>query len=132
MGRAINRQRDLPAVVITFVSMAAGSSALVVLGIATQGLGSWSPNHWLIVIWLAVVNTAVTFTLWNRTLRTLTAVESSILHGLMLPQIVLLAFWFLGETLSLQQAAGLILVAAGTIIVQFRRRGSATSPVPAG
>ena len=76
------------------------------------------------MVWLAVVNTALTFTLWNRTLRTLTAVESSILNGLMLPQIVLLAFFFLGETLNLQQIIGLVFVALGTIIVQLRRRRS--------
>ena len=122
MGRAVNRDVALPTLVITFVSMAAGSTALLVAGITTQGAGSWAPQQWLIVAWLAVVNTAFTFTLWNRTLRTLTAVESSILNGLMLPQIVLLAFLFLGETLNLQQVIGLVFVATGTIIVQLRRR----------
>jgi drug/metabolite transporter (DMT)-like permease len=124
MGRAVNRDVALPTLVITFVSMAAGSTALLIAGLATQGAGSWTSQHWLIVVWLAVVNTALTFTLWNRTLRTLTAVESSILNGLMLPQIVLLAFFFLGETLNLQQVIGLVFVALGTIIVQLRRRRS--------
>jgi drug/metabolite transporter (DMT)-like permease len=124
MGRAVNRDVVLPTLVITFVSMAAGSTALLIAGLATQGAGSWTSQHWLIVVWLAVVNTALTFTLWNRTLRTLTAVESSILNGLMLPQIVLLAFFFLGETLNIQQVIGLVFVALGTIIVQLRRRRS--------
>ncbi|HET7012235.1 MAG TPA: DMT family transporter [Anaerolineales bacterium] len=125
MGRAVNRQSVVPALIVTFVSMAAGSFTLLAVGLATQGAGTWTPQSWLIVAWLALVNTALTFTLWNRTLRTLTAVESSILNGLMLPQIVLLAFWFLGETLTARQVVGLLLVAAGTVAVQVQRRRSA-------
>jgi drug/metabolite transporter (DMT)-like permease len=124
MGRAVNRTGAHPATVITFVSMAAGSMALLTLGVAVQGAGTWQPTHWLIVLWLAVVNTALTFTLWNRTLRTLSAVESSILNGLMLPQIVLLAYWFLGETLNARQILGLLMVAVGTVVVQLQRRSS--------
>jgi drug/metabolite transporter (DMT)-like permease len=129
IGRSINRDLDVPPLGITFVSMAAGSLALLVCGVAVQGVGTWRPADGWIVIWLAVVNTAVTFTLWNRTLRTLTAVESSILNGLMLPQIVLLAYFFLGESPTLQQITGLALVALGTIVVQLRR--PAASPAPA-
>ncbi len=63
---------------------------------------------WAIIIWLAVINTAFAFTLWNHTLRTLTAVELSVINGLMMPQIALLAFVFLGEPLSTKEVLGLI------------------------
>ncbi|HSB89089.1 MAG TPA: DMT family transporter [Anaerolineales bacterium] len=132
LGRSINRDLDVPPLGITFVSMAAGSLALLVTGVAVQGVGTWRPVDGLIVTWLAVLNTAVTFTLWNRTLRTLTAVESSILNGLMLPQIVLLAYLFLGEAPSLRQIFGLALVALGTIVVQLRRPTTAPAPAEAG
>jgi len=79
---------------------------------------------------VAVVNTALTFTLWNHTLRTLTAVESSILNGLMLPQIVFLAYVFLGESLTGRQIAGLVLVGVGTLVVQIRREGEDHRPAP--
>jgi drug/metabolite transporter (DMT)-like permease len=71
---------------------------------------------------LAVVNSALAFTLWNRTLRTLSAMESSIINNTMLVQIVLLAWLFLGESLTWRQVAGMVLVAAGTLIVQIRKR----------
>ena len=132
LGRSLNRDLDVPPLGITFVSMAAGSIALLVTGVAVQGVGTWRPVDGLIVTWLAVVNTAVAFTLWNRTLRTLTAVESSILNGLMLPQIVLLAYFFLGEAPTLRQISGLILVAMGTIVVQLRRPTTAPAPAQAG
>ena len=68
-----------------------------------------------IVIWLAVVNTAFAFTLWNHTLRTLSAVESSIINNTMLVQIALLAWAFLGEPLTERQIAGMIVAGLGTL-----------------
>jgi drug/metabolite transporter (DMT)-like permease len=79
-----------------------------------------SLGNWLLVIWLAVINSAVAFTLWNHTLRTLSAMESSILNNTMLIQIAILAWIFLGESISLLKMAGLLLAAFGTLIVQLR------------
>jgi drug/metabolite transporter (DMT)-like permease len=78
----------------------------------------WS--SWGIVIWLAVVNTAVAFTLWNHTLRTLSAMESSIINNTMLIQIAVLALLFLGETLTGLEIVGLLLAALGALLVQVR------------
>jgi drug/metabolite transporter (DMT)-like permease len=54
-------------------------------------------------------------------MRTLTAVESSVLNNLMLVQIAVLAWVFLGETLDLRQLIGLAIALAGIIAVQLRR-----------
>jgi drug/metabolite transporter (DMT)-like permease len=101
--------------------MAVGSVALLASGIAVQGFPAIPIEGWLIVAWLAVVNTAVAFPIWNRTLRTLSAVESSIINSTMLVQIAMLAWLFLGETLSPQDLAGLALVAVGVLVVQLGR-----------
>jgi drug/metabolite transporter (DMT)-like permease len=77
-------------------------------------------QSWLIIFWLAVVNTAVAFTLWNHTLRTLTATESSVINNTMLIQIALLAWIFLDEALAPLQIAALVLVALGALLVQLR------------
>jgi len=55
------------------------------------------------------VNTAFAFTLWNHTLRTLAAVESSIINSTMLIQIAALAWLFLGEPLTRQKIVGIAL-----------------------
>lgn len=68
------------------------------------------------------MNTAFAFTLWNRTLRSLTAVESSIINSTMLGQIAVLAWLFLGESLSWQRGTGLLLAALGTLMVHVRAR----------
>jgi drug/metabolite transporter (DMT)-like permease len=67
------------------------------------------------------VNTALAFTLWNHTLRTLSAMESSIINNTMLFQIALLAWLFLGQPLGWYQVIGIILAALGTLLVQMRK-----------
>jgi drug/metabolite transporter (DMT)-like permease len=124
LGRQINRRGNLSPLLVTTISMGIGGFLLLITGSATQGLGQISHTQWLIILWLAVINTALAFTLWNQSLRTLTAVESSVINNLMLPQIVILAWIFLGESLTGRQIAGIILVGIGTLIVQIQRNGS--------
>lgn len=121
-GRHINSRGDLTPVVVTTVSMGIGGFIMLVTGGISQGFGSWNTQQWTIIFWLALINTAFAFTLWNKTLRTLTAVESSIINGTMLPQIAILAWLFFGEPLNTKQIIGMVLVGIGTLIVQLRKR----------
>ena len=121
LGRQVNRFATTSPLIITFVSMGIGSVVLLMMGILFQGLGSLNLQSWLIIAWLAIVNTAFAFTLWNHTLRSLSAVESSVINSLMMPQIAILAFVFLGETLSNKEITGLVLVGLGVLIVQLKR-----------
>jgi drug/metabolite transporter (DMT)-like permease len=121
-GRRVNRAAVHSPLLITTVSMGIGAALMLAVGIGVQGMGRLSVSQWAILAWLAVVNTAFAFTLWNRSLRALTAVESSVLNGTMMPQIAILAWLFLGEPLALRQIAGMALVAAGALIVQLGRR----------
>lgn len=121
MGRGVNRDQRLSALSVTVISMGAGSAALLISGIALQGLPALKLSSWLIIAWLAVVNTALAFSLWNHTLRTLPAVESSIINNTMLIQIAVLAWLFLDERLTVLQVAGILLAALGALAVQLRR-----------
>mgnify|MGYP001152348563 CR=1 FL=1 len=121
MGRGINRRRTLSPLAVTVASMGIGSVVMLVAGIVTQGMPALSVQNWAIIVWLAVVNTAVAFTLWNLTQRTLSAIETSIINNTMLIQIAILAWIFLGERLSARAILGLALAATGTLIVQLRR-----------
>jgi len=121
MGRSINRSGIYPPLIVTVVSMGSGSIALLVTSFFMEGFPSISLINWLIIVWLAIVNTAFAFTLWNHTLRTLTAMESSIINGTMLIWIPLFAVLFLGESISTKEIFGLIAVGLGTLIVQLRR-----------
>ena len=124
LGRSLARDslaRVGGALGLTALSMAVGSVMLLLVGVAIEGLPTVSANDWLIIGWLAVVNTAFAFTLWNHTLRTLTAVESSVMNNTMLIQIAVLAWLFLGETLDLRQIVGLAVAFAGIVAVQLLR-----------
>ena len=116
--------------VVTAISMGIGSSCLLATGISIQGLPALSWSSWGIVIWLAVVNTALAFTLWNHSLRSLSATESSVINNTMLIQIAVLAWIFLGERLGWIQIAGLALVAGGSLIVQLRRSRKFKGHIP--
>lgn len=121
MGRQINRSGLYHPLVITVVSMGVGSLVLITTGLITEGVPTIGLKSLLIIIWLALVNTAFAFTLWNHTLRTLTAVESSIINGTMLIWIPILAVLFLGESISGKELIGLFAVGLGTLIVQLKR-----------
>lgn len=122
LGRSVNRERMASPLVVTAISMGIGASCLLGGGWATQGLPLLSWKGWGIIVWLALVNTAFAFTLWNRTLQVLSAVESSIINNTMLVQIALLAWLFLGESLGALGIMGLGLAALGTLLVQLRRQ----------
>lgn len=122
LGRSLNRQRRLPPLTVTVISMGIGAFLLLCVGLLRQGLPRLSLLSWAVILWLAVVNTALAFTLWNHTLRTLTAVQSSILNNTMLIQIALLAWLFLGERPTGRAIVGLALATAGALIVQLRPR----------
>ncbi len=120
LGRYINHREAIPALTVTTVSMGVGGLLLLAGGITMQGLPAISTRGWLIIAWLAVVNTAFAFTLWNYTLRTLEAMESSLINSTMLIQVALLAWIFLGESLSTKEWIGLIVAGIGVLLVQLR------------
>ena len=124
LGRHVNRCRAVSPVVVTTISMGIGAACLLCAGLGAQGLPDLTLRAWGTVLWLAVVNTAFAFTLWNHTLRALSATESSVINNTMLIQIAVLAWIFLGERLGAVELLGLLAVACGTILVQFRRRTS--------
>lgn len=124
LGRSINKSHDLHPLVITVVSMGSGALLLLVVGICLQGFPRLSLVDVVLLLWLAVVNTAFAFTLWNHTLRILSATESSMINNTMLIFIAVLAWIFLDEHLTWQACLGLVLAATGILIVQGTARKS--------
>ena len=120
LGRSVNRHRTVSPIVVTAISMGIGAAVLLGVGFGAQGIPAVTLKGWGIICWLAVVNTALAFTLWNRTLRELSATESSVINNTMLIQVALLAWIFLGERPGAVEILGLVAVAAGTLLVQLR------------
>lgn len=118
LGRHINRKELLPPAVITGYSMAVGSALLIAIGLAVEGVPSISGKAWAIIAWLALVNTALAFTLWNLSLQRLSAVESASINNTMLVQIAILAWIFLSEPLGTPELIGIGLVTVGVVLTQ--------------
>lgn len=102
--------------------MIVGSSLLLIAAIIVEGVPKLSPGIIILIIWLAVVNTAVAFVIWNFTLQELRAVESSIINSTMLPQITILAMIFFDERLILKEWVGLILIFITGVIISLARK----------
>ena len=120
VGRTVARSRVASPVLVSAVSMGIGSVVLLSCGLLLQGIPAVSLRNWVIIGWMAVVNTSFAFVLWNHSLRTLTAVESNIITNVMIVEIAVLAWVFLGEGLTPLDTIGLGLVIGGTLLVQLR------------
>lgn len=133
LGRWINREESVPPVVITCISMGRRAFCLLAFGLITQGWPTIPRQGWLVTLWLAVANSAFAFTLWDQTLRVLSAVESTTINNTMLVQIAALAWVFHGERLSLRSTLGLVLAVNDIFLVQLRPtkiigRNTSTTP----
>lgn len=122
LGRAVNRTAHISPLLVTVISMGIGAVLLLAAGVATEPFPALQLQDLLIIVWLAAVNTAFAFTLWNLTLRTLTAAESGVINNAMLIEIAVLAWIFLGEQLTPEQIAGLLVTLLGTVMVQVSPR----------
>ena len=121
LGRDINRTGAVTPLLVTVVSMGIGAMVLLGIGLMVEGIPQIDLKGWAIILWLAVVNTAFAFTLWNHTLRRLRAFESSIINGTRLIWIPVLAVLFLGERINAREILALLVVGIGTLIVQLKR-----------
>jgi len=122
LGRAINREKKFSALTITTISMGFGSIVLLISGILIQGLPALNFTNILFLLWLAVINTAFAFTIWNLSLQKLSAMESSIINGTMLVQIAILAWIFLAEEITVKEFIGMAIAALGALLVQLKKK----------
>jgi drug/metabolite transporter (DMT)-like permease len=122
MGRSVNRDAPVSPVIVTAVSMGVGAAVLLAIGVIVEGIPDISSRSAAIIGWLAVVNTALAFTLWNSAQRRLAAVETAAINNTMLVQIAALAWIFLGESAGPVGIAGIAIVSGGAFLAQAQRR----------
>ncbi|MFZ5823681.1 MAG: DMT family transporter [Bacillota bacterium] len=116
--RKFMRAGAIGAMALTEVAMAAGAVTMAVVAYAVEGLPQLTAVTFGYLLLLAVVNTAFTFPLWAHTQKVLAPFETSTLNNTMLVQIALLAWLLLGESLGLQKVIAILVVTAGTLLVQ--------------
>jgi drug/metabolite transporter (DMT)-like permease len=116
LGRRVNRREGADPLMVTTASMSVGAVALLAVGALVEGLDRPSPTSIAVIVWLAVVNTAWAFVLWNRSLAHLPAASSAVINNLMLVEIAVLAWIFLGERPSVAQIVAIAVVTVGVVV----------------
>jgi drug/metabolite transporter (DMT)-like permease len=105
---------------LTALPLGFGGGLLLLAALPLEGTPP-SLAGWMAVLWLAVVNTALAYGLYNWSLRTLTALESNVLLSLSPLATALLSSLFLSEGVTALQVIGLLVAMLGVLMVQRRR-----------
>ena len=124
LGRAVNRQRAHSPLAVTAASMSVGA---VALGVTVVVAGRPLPRLDLTLIgltmWMALLNTALAFTLWSWALRHLRATEAAVINNLMLIEIGVFAWLAFGETPTPLNVLGMAIVLAGSLVASRLHTG---------
>jgi drug/metabolite transporter (DMT)-like permease len=129
MGRAMARDRRVDSLTLTAVPLAIGGGALLLVGWALEGWPQVTLEGAGIVGWLAVVNTAVAYLIYNHALQRLTALQMNLILNLSPFVTAGLAFLLLGERLTLLQGIGLLVATLGVAVAQRPSRAGAPAPI---
>ncbi len=122
--RKSSKNPVLPSLAFTGTTMTIGSLLMFLIAITVEGWRTPSLSVMGMVVWMAAVNTAGAFLIWNMVLRHVRAYELSMLQNTMLIQIAVLALLFLGEGITLRMLFGMALVTIGVAVVQIRGASS--------
>jgi len=118
LGREVARERKVNTVLLTALPLAIGGLSLLLVAIPVEGVPHLTAKAWGLVLWLAVVNTALAYALYNHALKELTALEMNVLLNIS-PMITALWAWILlGERLSGIAWIGMIVTVVGVALVQ--------------
>jgi drug/metabolite transporter (DMT)-like permease len=121
LGREVARDQQADTLVLTAVPLGFGGGLLLLAAFPLEGVPSLSAASWGIVLWLAVVNTALAYLLYNHSLQVLTALEMNVLLNLAPLVTATLAWFMLNESLTLVQIIGMVTVVVGVAVVQGKR-----------
>lgn len=127
LGRSMARDRRVDSLTLTAVPLAVGGTALLGSGLALEGLPRWTSEGAAVVLWLALVNSAIAYLLYNHALQRLTALQMNMILNLSPFVTAGLAFLLLGERLSAIQWVGMIVATAG--VAQAQRPSAPQTPV---
>ena len=123
LGRAMARTREVSTLVLTTIPLGIGGLPMLVIGPFIEGMPRFTPASVGIILWLALINSALAYLIYNHALQSLTALEMNVMFNLITPITAVLAFFLLGERLTWLQGVGLIVTTVGVGLVQVHSSG---------
>lgn len=120
LGRGIARDGSVGTLALTAFPLGFGGAVSMALAFAVEGIPRFTGTSVAILLWLAVVNTALAYLLYNHALRTLTALEMNLLLNLSPFATAIFAALLLSETYLPTQYLGMAVAVAGVALAQLR------------
>ena len=118
--RLLHRSGYTGSLHLTTFTMGIGVVGMAVLTALSGQYAALTTSGVLTIVWLATVNTALAFFMWNWALRAVPAYELTVLQNVMLVEIAVFAYVFLQETITPLMVVGMLLVLSGVFVVQAR------------
>lgn len=125
LGRALAREGRVDTLSLTAIPLALGGLLLFPFALLVEGVPTFVPQAWALVLLLAVLNTALAYVLYNHVLKVLAAFELSVILSIN-PLITAIWGWLLlGEGLQSIQLLGVLVLIVGVALVQGSRHNEA-------
>ncbi len=121
LGRKIARVGTVGTLRLTTIPLALGGGITLIIAFLLEGLPSAPPATWGLILFLAVVNTAIGYILYNHALQTLNAFQMNIALNLTPVWTAIFGFFLLNERLESLQMLGIAVMIAGVMLVQMRK-----------
>lgn len=124
LGRKVAKAQSAGTVALTTIPLGIGGLVTLGLGLPLEGWPTLTLASIGILLWLAAVNTAFAYVLYNHALKTITALEMNVVLNLSPLGTVILAFWMLGDRATPVELAGIAVMIVGVTLVQVRGRAA--------
>ncbi len=131
LSRLLVRERQVDSLTLTAIPLAVGGAGLLAVGLPIEGWPQLTPVGLGIVLWLAVINTAIAYLFYNHALQHMTALQMNLVLNLAPFVTALLAMAVLGEQLVTVQWAGMVVGTAGVALAQRGRAPQAPAAISA-
>lgn len=118
LGRDAARAQKVDALSLTAIPLALGGGFMLLIALPLEGLPRASPATWGLVLWLAAINTALSYVMYNHSLQVLTAFEMNVMLNLSPVLTAIMGWLLLSERLTLWQWVGMLVVILGVALVQ--------------
>ena len=122
LGRKIARVGTVNTLQLTTIPLALGGVVTLIIAFLLEGLPSAPLTTWGWILFLALINTAIGYILYNHALQTLTAFQMNIALNLTPVWTAIFGFFLLGERLEASQMLGIAVMIMGVMLVQMKKK----------
>ena len=124
LGRKFAKAGTVSTLRLTTIPLALGGIITLLIAIPLEGIPSAPLSTWGLILFLAVVNTAIAYVLYNHALQIMTAFQMNIALSLTPVWTAIFGFFLLGERLEALQVLGIAVMIAGVMLVQMKKKSS--------